>query len=171
MERPVAVANWKTTRAKPCSIRINSIDSTFARNRGSGNSWRTGFPMITTASSRLGGHARNRRRQCLIRGGTTLSKGSFLFLGSVPAHRRRASGDQNETAARTRRSVQPVCSTSADKITRTVLLPSGAAVRCSALAKSSSVACVALNLPVLNGDCKVKPEIALRLEPNLIRAG
>lgn len=69
MERPVAVANWKTTRAKPCSIRINSIDSTFARNRGSGNSWRTGFPMITTASSRLGGRARNRRRQCLIRGG------------------------------------------------------------------------------------------------------
>lgn len=69
MERPVAVANWKTTRAQPCSIRINSIDSTFARNRGSGNSWRTGFPMITTASSRLGGHARNRRRPCLIRGG------------------------------------------------------------------------------------------------------
>jgi hypothetical protein len=69
MERPVAVANWKTTRAKPCALRINSIDSTFARNRGSGNSWRTGFPMITTASSRLGGRARNRRRQCLIRGG------------------------------------------------------------------------------------------------------
>ena len=69
MERPVAVANWKTTRAKPCSFRITSIDSTFARNRGSGNSWRTGFPMITTASSRLGGHARNRRHQCLTRGG------------------------------------------------------------------------------------------------------
>ena len=69
MERPVAVANWKTTRVKPCALRITSIDSTFARNRGSGNSCRTGFPMITTASSRLGGHARNRRRQCLIRGG------------------------------------------------------------------------------------------------------
>jgi hypothetical protein len=69
MERPVAVANWKTTRVKPCALRITSIDSTFARNRGSGNSWHTGFPMITTASSRLGGHARNRRRQCLIRGG------------------------------------------------------------------------------------------------------
>jgi len=55
MERPVAVANWKTTRAKPCALRITSIDSTFAHNRGSGNSWRTGFPMITTASSRFGG--------------------------------------------------------------------------------------------------------------------
>ena len=75
MERPVAVANWKTTRAKPCALRITSIDSTFARNHGSGNSWHSGLPKITTTSSGLGVTLAIAVANCLTRRGISTLTG------------------------------------------------------------------------------------------------